>query len=171
MIILQMMKDMNSTKGSFHNVNNDRKICGIYKIKNTVNNKVYIGQSVDIKSRWQSHRADAFNPNVAQKYKSSLYSAIRKYGIDNFKFEVIEECNRESLNEKEVFWIGYYNSNNPKFGYNMTPGGNNPAELNLTKCYQYNLDGYFIEEFESVVSASEKQEPINRAFLDVAMVI
>lgn len=132
------------------------KICGIYKIENCINNKIYIGQSIDIAKRWSSHRADAFNPNIAKKYKSSLYNAIRKYGLDSFQFSIVERCASEELNDKEMFWIKYYNSNNPKFGYNMTSGGDGSPNANTTKCYQYSLDGYFIKEFESLVLASEE---------------
>lgn len=55
-----------------------------------------------------------------------LYSAMRKYGIDNFSFEIIEECSASELDEKEIWWIEHYNSciyNDNSKGYNMTPGG------------------------------------------------
>lgn len=106
---------------------------GIYKVTNLINNKIYIGQSVHIETRWKSHRNDCFNPNL-DKYNCVFYNAIRKYGIDNFKFEVIEECSINQLNEREQYWIKYYNTyigfKNCQ-GYNMTLGGNTapPHEL------------------------------------------
>ena len=64
---------------------------GIYKITNKINGKCYIGQSINIKQRWKGHRKDAFWLN-GPDYQYPLYKAIRKYGIENFSFEVIEEC-------------------------------------------------------------------------------
>lgn len=88
---------------------------GIYKITNLINNKVYIGQSINIASRWRRHRTDA---NIKD---TPLYQDIRKYGLNNFSFEVIEECTKEQLDERERFWIDKYDSYNN--GYNLTSGG------------------------------------------------
>lgn len=105
---------------------------GIYKIQNCINQKVYIGQSVDIKRRWKSHRT-SFN---TQDYP--IYRAMRKYGLDNFSFEIVEECDKSQLNEREIYWISYYQSNNPDFGYNLTKGGQYgcPIKLNDEDVYQ-----------------------------------
>ena len=85
--------------------------CGIYKITNLINQKVYIGQSNDIKRRWQEHRTKS-------KYGNTLlYQAIRQYGIENFDFSIIELCKIEELNEKEQYYINFYNS--AINGYNM----------------------------------------------------
>lgn len=73
---------------------------GIYKITNKINQKIYIGQSVNISKRWTAHRNGAFNPNNNQ-YNTPLYKAIRKYGIENFTFEVLEECGINELDIKE----------------------------------------------------------------------
>lgn len=88
-------------------------ITGIYKITNNINGKIYIGQSIDIEHRWNEH----------QKAKTNFYlhNAIRKYGIENFDFEIIEECEEHLLNSREIFWIDYYDSYNN--GYNLTTGG------------------------------------------------
>lgn len=91
------------------------KICGIYKITNQLNNKFYIGQSVNIKNRWKQHRSS--NDNMP------IHLAIRKYGVDNFKFEIIEECQQDELDEREIYWIGYYDGYNNKNCYNATRGG------------------------------------------------
>lgn len=91
--------------------------CGIYKITNLVNGKVYVGQSTNIPTRWRRHRAEVNNPN--NDYP--LYRAMRKYGLENFSFEIIEECSKELLDSRERYWIktldSYYN------GYNQTSGG------------------------------------------------
>jgi group I intron endonuclease len=93
---------------------------GIYKITNNINQHGYIGQSKNIKKRWDAHKRTAFN-KTDHSYNNPLYKAIRKYGIDNFTFEIIEECLISELNEKEKYWIKYYNT----FfnGYNLTLGG------------------------------------------------
>jgi len=93
---------------------------GIYKITNQINNKSYIGQSKDIKKRLNKHKSTCFNPSD-NHYEYPLYRAIRKYGIENFTVEVIEECKIEELNQKEEYWIKKYNT----FfnGYNQTLGG------------------------------------------------
>lgn len=98
---------------------------GIYQVTNLINNKKYIGQSNDIKLRWKKHHSEPFNPN-SENYNCVFYRAIRKYGIDNFKFEVLEECSLNNLNKRERYWIkqhrtylGFKDCN----GYNMTLGG------------------------------------------------
>lgn len=95
---------------------------GIYKITNLINNKVYIGLSTNIKERWRAHRSRPFQKKSHQ-YNYYLYRAIRKYGLENFSFEVVEECQKEELGEKEIYWINYYHSNDEQFGYNRTSGG------------------------------------------------
>lgn len=91
----------------------------IYKITNTINNKIYIGQTVNPQKRWLKHLSVARSD---YKYNSYFYNAINKYGSDNFKFEVIEECNVLCMDERESFWIKELNSLTPN-GYNLTPGG------------------------------------------------
>lgn len=98
---------------------------GIYKILNMVNNKIYIGQSVNIRRRWNNHKSNAFN-TTCKSYNSHLYRAIRKYGLENFSFEVIEECPKDRLNEREKYYIEFFNSNDPDHGYNETNGYDQP---------------------------------------------
>ena len=95
-------------------------MCGIYKITNLINEKIYIGQSVDINYRFNNHKSESFNPK-SNAYNTAIHRAIRKYGIENFSFEVIEECTKELLSEREIYWIAYYNSY--ENGYNSTLGG------------------------------------------------
>lgn len=89
---------------------------GIYKITNKVNEKIYIGQSVNIEGRCRSHRRKYHFNN------SLLYRAMNKYGINNFTFETIDKCRKEELNDKEMYWIKHYESNGIN-GYNITSGG------------------------------------------------
>ena len=100
---------------------------GIYKITNLINNKIYIGQSIDCQRRWTEHkRSGHINPTFSKSirdYNVPIHCAMRKYGIENFQFEIIEECASSQLNDKEQYWIKYYQSNNKEKGYNMTAGG------------------------------------------------
>ena len=93
-------------------------ICGIYMIKNTVNGKIYIGKSFDIKKRWSNHK---YELNKGIHVNNHLQSAWNKYGESCFEFIIVEECNEDDLSNKEIYWIketdAYYN------GYNQTEGG------------------------------------------------
>lgn len=102
-------------------------ICGIYKITNQVNGKCYIGQSINIARRWRDHKKASSDASY-NAYDSVLHKAFRKYGIENFSFEVLEECSQESLNAKEIYWINYFNSDDSQKGYNLTPGGDNVGQ-------------------------------------------
>lgn len=116
---------------------------GIYKISNLINNKVYIGQSVDIHKRWNNHRSAYQNPK-AHEYNYYLYRSMRKYGIENFNFEVIEECAIDELNQREIYWIDYYDSY--RNGYNSTPGGSNgPHPVKITPDILLEIDKYLKE--------------------------
>ena len=93
----------------------------IYKVINLINNKIYIGKTTQkLNIRINQHKYDAFKNNK----KSYFYKSIRKYGWDNFKWEIIDNALSErDLNDKEVHWISYYDSNNSDIGYNLTNGG------------------------------------------------
>ena len=100
---------------------------GIYKITNKINNKCYIGQSTRIERRWEEH--------LYQTDRSSLIKyALRKYGINNFLFEVVEECKQEELNEREQYWIQFYNSYEE--GYNLTLGGGGAIKYSIEMVYE-----------------------------------
>lgn len=91
----------------------------IYIIRNTVNHKVYIGQTKEtVQSRFKRH---VYAANGGCHY--AIYKAMRKYGVLNFYVQEIEKCSNELLNERETYWIAYYKSNKSKYGYSMTEGG------------------------------------------------
>lgn len=96
---------------------------GIYKIENLLNGKVYIGQSIDIEQRWYRHKTNYKNKKRTCEFNKPLYRAFRKYKIDNFSFEILQECKKESLNKLELFYITQYDSNNNKNGYNLSLDG------------------------------------------------
>lgn len=98
------------------NIDKTKIIIGIYKITNLKNSKIYIGQSSNIMKRWYQHIINSKSKN--KQYERPLYQAIRKYGIDNFNFEIIEVCNLEELINREQYWISYYDCKWPN-GYNI----------------------------------------------------
>lgn len=93
-------------------------ICGIYMIRNIINEKKYIGRSVNIKNRWSNHK---YELNKGIHVNNHLQNAWNKYGQDNFEFSVVEECNESDLNDREIYWINYYDVYHN--GYNQTIGG------------------------------------------------
>ena len=88
----------------------------IYIIKNNINNKVYIGQSVNASERWKKHLSD-----VKNRQCQMIHKAMQKYGVENFYYEILER-QIENYDEREQYWIKYYNSLAPN-GYNVSPGG------------------------------------------------
>lgn len=103
---------------------------GIYKITNIINQHAYIGQSTNIKKRWTNHKSSSNNPN-SHNYNISLYRAFRKYGINNFTFEVIEECLVSELNDREIYWIEYFDTYYN--GYNETLGGDSHTYVKINQ--------------------------------------
>ena len=141
------------------------KICGIYKITAKHNNKIYIGQSIDIYARWKSHWKET-------RYGSNtpLHNTMRKYGKEDFDFEIIEECQQKDINEREIYWINFYNSYNE--GFNLTTGGEgvkNKVFTNEEKekyrmistgknkpILQFDYNGELLNEWFGVLEASKK---------------
>lgn len=95
-----------------------KTVTGIYKITNQENDKCYIGQSVDVAKRWKDHAKCGLGIDAPQGNK--LYKEMQEIGIWNFSWELLEECPREQLNEKEKFYIELYQSKD--YGYNTTKG-------------------------------------------------
>lgn len=90
---------------------------GIYKITNTKNEKSYVGQSLNIEERWRQHK------QAIQTSDKSWYPLARKEsdGVDDFTFEVLQQCKAEELDELEDYWVDYYKSY--VNGYNQTKDG------------------------------------------------
>lgn len=109
---------------------------GIYKITKKENGKSYIGQSNDIERRFREHQ---------YKVDIPIELAIQKYGIDAFIYEIIEECSLEQLDEKEKYWIAYYNTYKG-FGYNCNEGGGNSRGENNGRTKLTNQDVAYIRE-------------------------
>ena len=111
----------------------------IYKITNKVNGKSYIGQTrYTIEFRWRQH--------IHKKDNTYFHNAIKKYGVDNFIVEKLEECNIEDLNEKEIYYIAKYNTF--KDGYNLTIGGDGNRTLLLDDKYE-EISSLYLSGFSS----------------------
>lgn len=124
-------------------------IQGIYRIYNKLNNKSYIGRSIDIERRWKEH--------IGTKGSVLLHQDIKNFGIENFTFEILELCHdKEEMILKEEYWIQFYDSF--KNGYNQNEGGSNIQAIEKTskKIYCYNLDGYFLKEYKSLSEAERE---------------
>lgn len=151
----------------------------IYSITNLENNKVYVGKTTKSNpyDRWKQHLQLARSFNNLQENNSALsmpiLRAISKYGADNFKFRVIEECADDNVNERETFWIEKLDACS-KNGYNVTLGGegikkpqkywsNHPHSKEVS-CYT--LEGEWIKDYESVglaamdITGKRKTSPI-----------
>ena len=159
---------------------------GIYKIPSP-SNRVYIGQSINLERRFKHYK------NLKEiKGQKKVYHSIKKYGYINHTFEVLEECSENELNEREVYWINFYNC--VEEGLNISGGGGSFGKLNkgkkrslqtktkisrtkqdnprdtteeMTQMYrdtstskkqifQYDLDGNFISEYESINEAARQ---------------
>lgn len=97
------------------------KISGIYIIKNQINGKVYIGQTIDLNRRKYDHDRTL---RLGIHHNIYLQREYNKYGKENFVIETLEECPVESLDEREIYWINFYKSMKNTNGYNMEGGGN-----------------------------------------------
>jgi hypothetical protein len=154
----------------------------IYKILNKINGKIYIGQTIGtLEHRMSQHKAN-------NKKNSIIGKAIQKYGWNNFDVEVIDEAETiEELNNKEIYWIGYYKSLVPN-GYNIEIGGKNAPngeeirqKISIAnkgrfvgeksskskKVYKFSLDGKLICEYGSVREASRQNNISNSQIASV----
>ncbi len=91
---------------------------GVYKLTNLTNQKTYIGQAANIGDRWKEHIKCGLGIDTPN---NMLYAAMMKDGVENFTFEVLEECERSQLNDREKYYIAFYRSQ--EHGYNMSRGG------------------------------------------------
>lgn len=102
------------------NILGQNEVCGIYKITDQISKEAYIGQSVSIQTRWKDHIKCGVGATKASS-SNQLYAAMRRDGIENFSFELLEACSREELNNKEKYFIELYHSDT--YGLNSTKGG------------------------------------------------
>lgn len=140
----------------------------IYKITNIINGKIYVGQTRrTIEIRWKQHIIDSKNKST------HLYSAIRKYGINNFKIDniVCISCVelhdlKNKLNQEEIYYIKLYNCTNENYGYNLAEGGhNNVIPDNRKKIDQYDIMGNLLRVWSSIGEITEYYKyPLNYVY-------
>lgn len=124
----------------------------IYKISNTVNNRVYIGQTVfSIEERWKQHISASFDTGF--RGDNLLYRAMRKHGRDKFHIETIEKVEDNKLSERETYWIKYYDSYNN--GYNMTLGGEGVILYDIDTFLELWNKGYSTSEIADMVGCCQ----------------
>ena len=129
-----------------------KRICGIYKIENLINHKVYIGQSVDIERRFRNHINNEASPHLKR--------AFEKYGIENFSFEIIKET--KDLDYWEIFLIQIYKATDKRYGYNSDFGGNARkvcSEEHKQKISKANSGRKFTKEHKEKLSKAKKGKP------------
>lgn len=100
------------------------KISGIYVLTHIATGRKYVGQSVDVESRYRQHKKAHANTKIAH--------AIKKYGVSAFSFDVVDRCSREDLNQREKFWIEHFKCLSPD-GFNLKTGGDAVALSDETK--------------------------------------
>lgn len=105
-------------KEKFPIILQDKTKMGIYKITNVITDQAYIGQSVDCYKRWMQHCKAGLGIDTPPGNK--LYKAIQEYGLQNFTFQLLCQCDKEELNQKEKYFIELYQAD--LFGYNGTTG-------------------------------------------------
>lgn len=96
----------------------------IYKITSPTK-KVYIGQSINILKRWQSYS------RLNCKSQVKLYNSLVKYGVKKHRFEVLQICEAEHLNELEKYYVDLFQTFNSKYGLNLMDGGGNKASPSI----------------------------------------
>lgn len=137
----------------------------VYKITNLINNKCYIGSSVHPEKRWKQHKTLAFNSN-SSKYLYPLYQAFRKYGIENFIFEILKDdfSSIEEMQQYEYQAIIYYESYLKGYNQTLRTNSNNICHENCKKyidkisckCAKVDKDNTILETYKSYHEAAQK---------------
>jgi len=144
--------------------------CGVYMIENTLDKKKYIGSSINMENREYKHFWMLNNNKHDNKHLQNSYN---KFGKNYFKFEVIEECDEESLIETENYYIKHYNSNIQDYGYNLALVNdfrrnnlNNEVKIQLSK-YNLNKNGNFLKY--SLINIKTNEEHIFDSLVEGAI--
>ena len=134
--------------------------CGIYMIQNKVNNKMYIGQAVDIEKRWNDH---IWNLNNKRNENRHFINAWYKYGEENFKFTILLECKESDLNMYEEYYIFELMTYDPRVGYNKNYGGDSgrPTEEAKRKMSEAQKGKQLSEEHKRKISESQKGKQLS----------
>lgn len=118
----------------------------IYKYTNKENNHLYIGMTNNFKRRYREHSNSALNPK-SKDYNLPFHKALRKYGLDKFECEIIEDniSSIDLMKEREIYWIKYYRSNK-NGNYNISSGGDHPGINSCLKGEKHGMSKLLEEE-------------------------
>ncbi|MCK9282610.1 MAG: GIY-YIG nuclease family protein [Melioribacteraceae bacterium] len=127
----------------------------IYKLTNIKNNKIYIGQTDNLRKRKSSHKS--YGKNLINN--TYITKAIHKHGWENFIFEEVESVNGQELaDEREIYWITFYKSRDKRFGYNLAEGGSVNRGWKITEETRAKLRGR--DPWNRGVPMSEEQKQL-----------
>jgi group I intron endonuclease len=127
---------------------------GIYIIENLINNKKYVGQSVDIAERWKRHIYESYDIK-SHLHNIYLYRSIRNYGIENFSFRIIEVVDTDKLTERELYW---YEKLKPEYNL-MKPNDTNNGSYQKRRVWQ--IDKKTLQPIKLFESISEAERQTN----------
>lgn len=130
-------------------------MASIYKITNLINNKIYIGETIQpINHRWNQHISSSLNKN-RYDYNYPIHNAIRKYGDNNFIIELIEECDDNIRFERESYYIEFYDSTNQINGYNLIKEGQGGCKYSSKEIKELWNMGLTISEIKQKLNCSK----------------
>lgn len=125
----------------------------IYKVTNLINDKIYIGKTINFKERMQEHYLSSYNENY-EDYNVYFHTAIRKYGFENFRWIILNEFDfEEEAYDWEKLWIKYYKMPNRNIGYNLTEGGEGFNGYKWTDKQLEKVRKYEIEDIKKFVES------------------
>lgn len=143
----------------------------IYKYTNKITGKHYIGQTNNLQKRYNGHKSEAFNPK-ASGYNLPFHCAIRKYGMENFSYDILEEIedgeSQEFIDDREIYFISFYHSLVSENGYNLTTGGDGCPKPPLT--YEEKLErsklftGEEIKDIQQRLLNDEEYDDIEKIY-------
>lgn len=126
-----------------------------YSITNKINNKIYIGQSIHCYERFKQHR------NSLKKC-GAIYRAFEKYGIENFKFDILEECDRDQLDNLESYYIKLFNTISLEYRYSNLNSGGNANKIISEETRKKMSEGQLGKKYGKKIS-NETKEKIRQA--------
>ena len=136
---------------------------GIYMIRCKETGKIYIGKSVNVKSRYQCHLADLKREKHGNPY---MQNAFQKHGKDAFEFIIVQYCEKEKLLEREYFWMEFYESRNPEKGFNIIfdcKKEQKKEEVTNTDLYKKNMADIVNKRWSDPKYAKKNIEAIQKA--------
>jgi group I intron endonuclease len=136
------------------------QIWSLYRITNTINNKIYIGQAADLSKRWSDHRRAV----RLSKPTQVIHHAMIKYGIENFEFDIIASCtNQDDANYTETKLVEQYESHiSTDKGYNITLGGMNAPKTEAFKQMMRNWHASLSDEERAKRSKQQSEGTLNQ---------